>query len=127
MGTPKYLGIWMDHSVAHLNEFTSHPDDLKTVESKLTHQVKEETLSRSEALMYNKEQHEQADYYKHLEDIIENYTDVVLFGPTEAKSELYNILRADNRFAKIKIEVRDADKMAEGQQHEFVRKYFSGS
>lgn len=49
---------------------------------------------------------------------------VVLFGPTDAKVALYNILKADHRFAKIKIEIKPADKMTENQQDTFVKIYF---
>ena len=125
MKEAKYLGIWMDHQNAHLMEFTTDPIETTTVESKFTHQEKEETLHRGENLMHNKEQHEEADYYKTLGEIIRNYNEVVLFGPTEAKVELYNYLRKDHRFADIVIEIRSADKMTENQQHAFVREFFS--
>ena len=39
--------------------------------------------------MHNKEQHEQSDYYKKLGETIKNYTEVLLFGPTDAKVELF--------------------------------------
>ena len=125
MKTEKDLGIWMDHQDAHLMEFTTDPIETKTIESKFTHEEKEQTLGRSENLMHNKEQHEQADYYKELGEIIRNYDDVLLFGPTDAKVELLNTLRKDHRFADIKIEIRQADKMTENQKHAFVREYFS--
>jgi len=125
MTTPKYLGIWMDHANAHLIEFTTDPTGSKTVVSKFTHAVKEGSLGKSEALMHNKEQHEESEYYKKLGEVISGYTDVVLFGPTEAKAELYNVLRADHRFEKVKIGTRATDKMNEQQMHEFVSGYFS--
>ena len=74
--------------------------------------------------MHNKEQHEQSEYYKKLEEVILKYDDVIHFGPTDAKVELLNDLRTDNRFAKIKIEIKQADKMTENQQHAFVKDYF---
>jgi len=119
------LGIWMDHQDAHLMEFTTDPIETKTIESKFTHQEKEQTLGRSENLMHNKERHEEADYYKELGEIIRNYNDVLLFGPTDAKVELFNVLRKDHRFADIGIEIKQADKMTENQQHAFVKAYFS--
>jgi len=125
MTTAKNLGIWMDHSTAHLMEFTSNPIQTKTIESKFTHLVKEQSLKKSENLMHNKEQHEQSEYYKELGEVIRNYEGVILFGPTDAKLELLNVLRADHRFAKIKIETKQADKMTENQQHAFVREFFS--
>ena len=75
--------------------------------------------------MHNKEQHEQSEYYKSIGEIIKNYDDVIIFGPTDAKTELFNLLKADHRFAKIKIEIKQADKMTENQQHAFVKEYFS--
>jgi|ERR1035437_1434276 nitrogenase subunit NifH len=122
----KNLGIWMDHSSAHLMEFTTDPIETKIITSKFTHQEKENSLGKSENLMHNKEQHQQSEYYKELGEHIKNYEEVILFGPTDAKVELFNVLRADHRFAKTKIEIKQADKMTENQQHAFVRKHFSG-
>ena len=125
MLTAKNLGIWMDHSNAHLMELTTHPIITKTIESKFNHESKEQSIGKSEHLMHNKEQHQQSEYYKKLGEIIIQYDDVILFGPTDAKVELLNILKANHRFAKIKIETQQADKMTENQQHAFVIKYFS--
>ena len=75
--------------------------------------------------MHNKEQHLNLEYYKKLGEIIRKYEEVVLFGPTSAKVELYNMLQADHLFSKVKIEVQQADKMTENQQHAFVKNYFS--
>ncbi|MFP5042485.1 hypothetical protein [Parasediminibacterium sp. JCM 36343] len=119
------IGIWMDHSTAHLMEFTTEPIETKTLESPFTHAVKEETLSKSESLSNHKEQHLEAGYYKQLGDIIKNYTDVLLFGPTDAKVELHNILKADHHFDKIAIDVEQADKMTDNQMHAFVQHHFS--
>jgi len=125
MSTAKKLGIWMDHQSAHLTEFTTDPLETKTISSKFTHAVKELSLHQGENGMHSKEQHEQAEYYKTLGEIIKHYESVLLFGPTDAKAELFNILKADHLFSKIKIEVKQADKMTEDQQHAFVKEYFS--
>lgn len=121
----KCLGIWMDHQVANLMEFTEDPIVTTIVHSKFTHEAKELAIGRSENLMHKKEQNEQTDYYWGLGDIIMDYDHIILFGPTDAKLELYNTLKADHRFGKIKIEVRQADKMTENQQHAYVRGYFT--
>ena len=121
----KALGIFMDHSSAHILEYTHETMETKTIESKFTHFEKEESWKRSENLMHNKQQHEQHDFYKKLEDVILKYERVILFGPTNAKSELHNLLKKDHRFANIEVEVEDTDKMTENQQHAFVRNYFS--
>jgi stalled ribosome rescue protein Dom34 len=125
MTKTKNLGIWMDHSSAHLMEFTTDPITTEIISSKFTHQEKEHTLSKSENLMHNKEQNKQSAYYKRLGDAIRNYEDVIIFGPTNAKSELLNLLRADHNFENIKLEIEQADKMTQNQQHAFVKDYFS--
>lgn len=127
MTTTKNLGIWMDHANAHLIAFTTDPIETTVITSPFTHQAKEESLGRSENLMHNKEQQQQSGYYKKLGEVIRNYDAVLLFGPTDAKSELYNLLKEDHRFADIKIEVAQADKMTEPQEHAFVKAYFSKS
>ena len=121
----QFLGIWMDHSTAHLMEYTRDSMETETVESTFTHQDREETLNRSESVMHNKEQQKQRLYYKELGEIIRKYDEVVLFGPTDAKAELFNILKEDHLFDNINIGVEDADKMTENQQHAFVKWYFS--
>ena len=98
------LGIFMDHSSAQIIEFTTDPMESITVDSTFSRQDKVESLGKSENLMHNKEQQQQTAYFKQLADVIKNYDAVVLFGPTDAKAQLYNILKADNRFEKIKIE-----------------------
>ncbi|MEO6189799.1 MAG: hypothetical protein ABIO44_04920 [Saprospiraceae bacterium] len=120
----KNLGIWMDHSNAHLMELNDEPIKTTSIQSKFTHEVKEESLHKSENLMHNKEQHQQSAYYKKLGDTIKNYNEVILFGPTNAKVELYNLLKEDNHFADINIQIKNAPKMTENQQHAFVREHF---
>ena len=121
----KYLGIWMDHANAHLMEINSEPIQSKTIESKFTHEVMENSLNKSETIMHNKEQHQQSEYYKKLGEEIRKSDEVIIFGPTDAKVELFNILKADHRFANINIEVKQTDKMTENQKHAFVIEHFS--
>lgn len=125
MTNTKNLGIWMDHSSAHIMEFTTDPIETKTLSSAFTHQKKEQALGKSENLMHHKEQHQHAEYYKKLGDVIKNYKAVILFGPTDAKRELYNVLKADHHFEGINIETIQTDKMTEKQQHAFVKTHFS--
>jgi stalled ribosome rescue protein Dom34 len=123
MTKSKELGIWMDHSNATLMEFTSDPIQIKTIPS--VNESKQNSQGSSENVTNNKEQHRQSDFYKQLGETIRNYESIILFGPTNAKVELYNILREDQRFENIKIEVKSSDKMTENQQHAFVKEYFS--
>jgi hypothetical protein len=125
MAITRNLGIWMDHANAHLTEFTTAPIETTIISSTFTHAEKEKSLDKSENGMHNKEQHKQWAFYKTLGEVIKKYDDVILFGPTNAKTELLNVLRADHNFEKIIIEIKQTDKMTKNQEHAFVREHFS--
>ena len=124
MKSKKQLGIWMDHSVAHLLDFSADSKENKTILAQVGEQ--DEALnSRDETLIQNKEQNELSGFFKRLSDEIVNYDEVLLFGPTNAKTELVNTLKDDHHFDEIKIEVKPADKMTENQQKAFVKEHFN--
>jgi len=127
MSIIKQIGIWMDHSSARLLEFSdTRKKEIKTITSDFTFQDREETFQRSESEMHNKEQQRHTSYYKELEAIIRNYDEILLFGPTDAKVELFNLLRKNHHFDSIKIEVKTTDKMTDNQLHAFVKEHFTG-
>jgi len=115
----------MDHSSARLMEFTKFSFETKVIMSKFTHDNKMQSLNKSENLMHNKEQQQHSEYYKRVGEFIQDFAEVILFGPTNAKSELHNLLKSDHRFSKIKIEVEQTDNMTESQQQTFVRAHFA--
>lgn len=121
----KQIGICMDHASAHLMEMNNNDITSKTIKSTFSHEEKERSLSKSEKLMHNKEQHKQAQYYQELAGEIKKFDHVLLFGPTEAKVELLNYMKENHDFEKIKFEIKNSDKMTKNQQYAFVRVYFS--
>ena len=128
MKTKRILGIWMDHSTAQLTELSDGNFMTETIESKPKSLVNEEDLYyKDESHELNKEQSHLATYYKKLSDSILNYDEVLLFGPTDAKSELVNTIKDNHLFEKIKIEIKPADKMTEIEQHEFLKEFMNTS
>jgi stalled ribosome rescue protein Dom34 len=125
MKSIKKLGIWMDHSTAYLIEFSENPFEIETIESKFTHEEKVKSLAKGESFMHHKEQQLLSDYFKKIAKVILNYDKVLLFGPTNAKAELYNLLSEDNRFEKIKICIKETDKMDAHQRQNFINEHFS--
>lgn len=126
MKIQKRLGIWMDHSDAHILRLVNNSIESSTIESKPESQTNEEDLYyKDESHMLNKEQNELSDYFKRLSEVIKDYDEVLLFGPTNAKTELLNVLKDDHHFDGVKIEVKPADKMTENQQQAFVKDYFN--
>jgi stalled ribosome rescue protein Dom34 len=119
----KYVGIWMDNAHAHLVHIDAESEN-HSFTSKFSADVKNEALNKSEKLMHHKEQQMQASYYKEIAGEILKYTNVLLFGPTNAKDELRHFLLNDVQFKDIKVDVLAADKMTDNQQIAFVKKLY---
>lgn len=124
MKSIKQLGIWMDHSVANLIEVSNEKVVKKTMKIAPDYLGPLENLRLNESLINNKEQNHLSDFYKKIGDVIKNFDEVLLYGPTHAKTELFNQLKQDIHFDSIKIDVQPADKMTDNQQEAFVKKYF---
>lgn len=112
------LGIWMDHSTAHIIDVATKRDH--SIHSEFTADTKEEALERSENLMHNKRQQMHTAFYKEIGAVILKYSHVLLFGPTNARVELHNYLEKDLHFKDIKIDVEAADKMTDNEKYAFV-------
>lgn len=123
MQTNSFLGIWTDHSIAHLIEYN---DDAiyQTIHSEFTHQKKADALEHSESGMHRKENQEQEQFYKKIGTEVLKFEKVLLFGPTNAKLELYNYLLRKPHFNSIKFYLRATDKMTPNEKIAFVRKHF---
>lgn len=123
MNSIKQLGIWMDSSTAHLIELSNDKIVRNTIE--LSPALPEQIEDLDESLMNNKEQNQLTDYFLNLSKVIKEYNEVLLFGPSSAKTELFDRLKEDNQFDEIQIDVLAADKMNDNQQEAFVRKFFT--
>ncbi|WP_308990890.1 hypothetical protein QLS71_012330 [Mariniflexile litorale] len=119
----KNLGIWMDHSVANLIDSNIKKNN-HTITSKFTSKTKEEALNRSEKGMHNKRQQMNESYYKEIADEILKYDHVLLFGPTNAKTELHNSFNKNLNFKDIKIDIESTENITENEQLAFVRNHF---
>ena len=124
METLKNLGIWMDHSAADLIDLNAKKNN-QEITSKFDLETKQEVLPRSEYTMHNKRHQMQEAYYKEIADEIVKYDQVLLFGPTNAKTELNNYLNKDLHFKDIKIDVEPADKMSDNEKAAFVKNHFN--
>ena len=114
----------MDHSVANVMELTKDTIVTSTIESQSVLMEGAEYLRKDEGLLHNIEHYQRSDYFKRLSSVMRDYDEVILFGPTDAKSELFNLVKDNHLFEKIKIEIQTADKMTENQQQAFVKEYY---
>ena len=123
MSVTKNIGVWMDHSSANFINLNTKKNSY-TVISQFTPDVKDEALTRNEHLMHVKEQGLNEAYYKEIADEIVRYDRVLLFGPTDAKKELYNYLKLDLHFKDIQFDVVPAEKMTTNEKEAFVKRHF---
>ena len=121
----KYVGVWMDHAIANVMVYVADHITTTRIVNEFTHQQKEESLSKSEKLMHHKEQQDQAAFYEAITTQIQDFSEILLFGPTNAKSELANLLKANHRFDDTMIIIETTDKLNEHQQVASVTKHFS--
>lgn len=119
----KNLGIWMDHSEAEIIDINKE-SNRSSIKSKFTSDTEDAAIHKGEHLMHNKEQQMHEAYYKDIASQILKYDHVLLFGPTNAKTELHNYLNKDLHFKDIKIDIEPADKMTVNEKFAFVRNHF---
>ena len=124
MKPAKQLGIWMDHSTAHIMKLVANEVANVTLESSPAFTEQVQNLRTDESQMHDKAQNKQSDFYRQLSYIINEHDEVLLFGPTDAKTELFNLLKANSRFEKTKITVQPADKMRDNQQQAYVKNFY---
>jgi hypothetical protein len=120
----KKLGIWMDHEHAYLIEFSVENKEVQAIPHKFTHGSSEKRVTHGEVHLHHKQERHLSEYFKQLADVVREYDDVLLFGPTSAKTELFHSLNENKLYGHVKIRVQDADKMTENQRTAFVRNFF---
>jgi hypothetical protein len=121
----KQIGIWMNYSGAHLLTCSSTHNDPQQLDELTAAQHATQGLG-VESYITNRWENHHAAYYRQLTHAIKGYDEVLLFGPTDAKSELLTFLKADKAFADVSINVQPSNEMSEEERSAFVNAYFSG-
>lgn len=134
MPDTKKIALWLDHAKAHF--ITLRENEIETVESpRISHyredgQSNNETqfaphhFSNNESREHNTKNNEDAAYFSNLEKKLAAYDNILLFGPTNAKDQLHNLLKGNKSFSSKKIAVMSSDKLSDNQMIEFAKRYF---
>ena len=121
----KQLGIYMDHAHAFLMELENDMILSRNIVSGWNETEDNDNIHiHSNGFHSDEKKQLQSAYYHEISDIIRHYQRVLLFGPTDAKNELHNLLTFNHLFNEIKLEFVDTDKMNNVQMHEFMKEYF---
>ena len=124
MKTTIYLGIWMDHSSAKCMLINGVKLTTTLILSEFTQEKKAESLSHGEKTMHNQEQQLTVKFFKEISETILTADKILLFGPTDAKQELWNLLKEDHHFDEKKIAAETCVHFNEAQQLTFFKDYF---
>ncbi|MFM2231283.1 MAG: hypothetical protein RL607_2541, partial [Bacteroidota bacterium] len=124
MKAKRKVGIWLDHTTARVIEYNTEELKATTIKSDLQGLDNQDSLQHSESLLHHKENQKLKAFYKDIIAILENYDEILLFGPTTAKTELFNLIRKEHKYDHLKIETKSAEKMTEHEEHAFVVNHF---
>lgn len=124
MKATKKIGIWLDHTTARVIEHTSEIPQVQTLKSDLQGLDDQDRAQHSESLLHHKENQHLKAFYKEIIAIVKEYDEILLFGPTSAKTELFNLIREEHKYDHLKIETRPAVKMTPPEEQAFVNEHF---
>ncbi|GIV34422.1 MAG: hypothetical protein KatS3mg031_1957 [Chitinophagales bacterium] len=134
----KPIAVWLDHSKAHfIGLQDGHPRILETVESAYERKPRIEgegsdvtrfgknVVSNNEDRKHNRLQNELDRYYRELEYRLMQYTDILLFGPTNAKEQLKNRLAENKSFAQKSLLIESVGTLTDNQILAFARDFLN--
>ena len=124
MKATRKVGIWLDHTTARVIEYNTEELKATTLKSDLIGLDNQDSLQYSESLLHNKENQRLKAFYKSIIAIIKDYDEILLFGPTGAKVELFNLIREEHKYDHLKIETKSTEKMTPPEEHAFVVNHF---
>ena len=124
MKSRKRLGIWMDNAHAHLKEYHREVVEIANVDSDEIEKPAKSHLVKGVSSLHNMEQPLQTEFYKSIAREILEFNDVLLFGPAEAKTELFNLLKDDQLYANIKFNIQNSGPLSDKQERAVIKTYF---
>ena len=133
----KKIGVWLDHVKAHFVDLNKGPAIVETIfsakdtnlripgESGDGTRLGDNRSTNNEYHKHNRLQEQIDEYYRILTNRLESYDDIYLFGPTTAKDELNNILKANKHFAAKTINIEPSEQLTENQLVAKVKHFFN--
>lgn len=130
------IAVWMNYQRAefithqplneHIQTIYSEHDKMPREDGQGADGTRWDKHSSSNEYHKNLKESEQLKrYYDTLNKLLMQYDEILLFGPTKAKTELKNHLLEDKSFSKKEIFVENADNMTDNQKLAFVRDFYS--
>ncbi len=128
MRTAKKIGVSIDDNGLRVMEYTT--GTIKLIELPPFSTGREKTggvFKNNIGSNYDSGPLLQTNYLGQLKSVINYYDELLLFGPTNLKTELCNLLRTDDRFVNANIIIKQTWGMTENQQQDFAMDYFENT
>lgn len=120
----KKVAVYVDYFMSNIIEYLNSASRVKTIKSNFIPVEMEKMILIGEDYTRYKQPNEQQEYYLKLRNELLHYNCILLFGPTNAKIQLLNILKIGNKFSVTKIIIKNTEKLSDEQQIEFVNDCF---
>jgi hypothetical protein len=129
------IGIWMDHYTAHCiiadkgivatikNQHESQPR--YEGEGSNETQVAQSRFGNNEYKTNQIEKNTLKSYFQSVAEVAKDYQHILVFGPTTAKKEFFNLVMDDSRFDGKTLHMENSDKLTDNQMVAFVREFYS--
>ena len=124
MNLKKRIGIWMDYTSAQIYENATGEFLLTSMESNFYLPIKKKGEASSESPIHNEKNQTDQAFYNDLLLLVKDYDEAVLFGPTQAKTALFDLIKANPECNNLYIQTLEADKMTTEQMKAFVKTHF---
>ena len=113
----------MDHAEAHIIPYSAQKKDWPTIRREQPNNVGR-SANKGEKRISNKKNNCQQEFYDRILNAIAEYPQILLFGPTNAKQELYNLIRKSPQYDKLKITVENSGQMTGNEMFAYVKEHF---
>lgn len=131
------IGIWLDHAEAHFLHPAAPIETEETIESEYNSRERNAgegadgiqlggyRSTNNEHHKHQREQNALHQYYKDLQHKLIDYDEIFIFGPGQARSELYNLMKENQHFAGKQIQTATSDHLTEAQMKDKVNSHFA--
>jgi stalled ribosome rescue protein Dom34 len=119
-----FAGVWMDHQTALLITTEDHQGHGDYAVRKKIHSHGHAAHGSSEHTSNHKNKAEAEKFYKEIAQSLEQFHDILIFGPGKAQEELFNHLKENKHFHGRNLSIDSAGNITENQMIAKVRDFF---
>ena len=110
----------MDHTIAYLYECKNNTVVTNTIASRNRHDLGDFYSHKESDGTLSPRPKQFSAFFQEISDVIIGYEDVILFGPTGSKNELFNHLLHNHLFDRINMAIKQMERLDDSEREAFV-------